>query len=325
MEKALISSDWAADKGQEEFRVIGIDGVTRNIRMTYGVSRGADKRPIAFLGAAQDITAEKESEKTLRESEEKFSKAFYGSAAPAFMTRPNDGCIIEVNDAAITTLGFRRDEVVGRTTAELKVWFSSEDRLRVLSELERKGVVSNEEVCLRAKDGRLIVGLFSAVVVEIKGEKVALSSILDITKRKAVEEELAASRLKMAAGMNLAHLGIWEYDVLVDQFTFDEGLCSLLGISSEEEGCRHMSWQEYLLEFVHPEDRETVTSTVKTNVESDFPDDFAQFTHRVVRRDGCTRTIMVRVIPIRDPDRKIVRTFGVNQDITEQTRYGSGS
>lgn len=317
MEEAVISSDWAVEKGQEEFRVIGIDGVTRNIRMTYGVSRGADKRPIAFLGAAQDITDQKESERILRESEEKFSKAFHGSAAASVMTRLSDERVIEANDSALTALGYSREELVGRPMLELNVWSHMDERSEVFSQIEKKGVIKNVEVHFRTKRGDPLTALFSAQSIDLKDEKVMLSSILDITERRQVEEELLTNQTIMAAEMAMAHLGAWEYDVRSDQLLFDEPACTLYGLNLETEGRCHMSWEDYLREFVHPDDRDMVVNWVRLNIAQDFPGDYAQCEHRIIRKDGETRRIIVRLVPIRHPEGKIVRTIGVNQDITE--------
>jgi PAS domain S-box-containing protein len=131
----------------------------------------------------------KRGEEALRLSEEKFSKAFQSSPAWVVISSYEDGRYIEVNEAFLKSVGFTREEVIGKTALELKIWANPEDRMLIISELQEKGFVKNREVKRRKKSGELLDILFSAEIIEIAGEKCMLSTSLDITERKRAEED----------------------------------------------------------------------------------------------------------------------------------------
>ncbi len=86
-----------------------------------------------------------------------------------------------------------RDELLGRTTTELNLWPTEKDRQNVVNELKQKGSINNMELRLRKKNGQIWTTLYSAQVIEFKGEEIMLSSLVDITDRKRAEEALKES------------------------------------------------------------------------------------------------------------------------------------
>mgnify|MGYP001550192894 CR=1 FL=1 len=81
------------------------------------------------------------SEASRLESRTFFEKSFH--ANPAFMTiaQVADGRIIEVNPAFLRGSGFTRDEVLGRSTLELGLWVSKEERDDFLRRMQQTGSV----------------------------------------------------------------------------------------------------------------------------------------------------------------------------------------
>src|SRR6266545_2686794 len=131
-----------------------------------------------------------EATRGLRESQERFSKAF--RASPVFMSiaRMSDGKFVEANEAFLQSSGYTREEVIGRTSAELTLWSNLQDRDGFLSELQRRGFVRHREVLLRSRNGRLDTVLLSAELIDIDGQPHILAVGLDITARKQAEEDM---------------------------------------------------------------------------------------------------------------------------------------
>jgi PAS domain S-box-containing protein len=127
-------------------------------------------------------------EEALRESEERFAKAFNSSPLVLTITSLKDGKLIEVNETFIQVTGFSRAEAIGRTTAELGLWKSSGDREAELAAVQAAGEIRDLEYEFQLRDGRKIIGLLSAELLEIRGEPCALTVIQDITERKKAEE-----------------------------------------------------------------------------------------------------------------------------------------
>lgn len=129
----------------------------------------------------------------LRESEERFSKTFQSSPGMFAISTPKDGRHINVNEVWLKTLGFRRNEVIGKTVTELNLWPFPESRKLLIKELAKQGSVRDFEVQLRAKDGHLIDLLVNGEMIELKGQTHLLLVSFDITERKRAEAALRES------------------------------------------------------------------------------------------------------------------------------------
>ena len=126
----------------------------------------------------------------LRESEEKFRKAFIISPDAIAISRVSDGRYVSVNQGFTNSLGYSVTEALGNSSQELNIWVNREDREKVTVELQANGIVENFEAKFRSKAGNLLDGLLSAAFIELDGERHVITSIRDITERKQIENEL---------------------------------------------------------------------------------------------------------------------------------------
>ena len=123
---------------------------------------------------------------------------------------------------------------------------------------------------------------------------------------------------KMDMVLNLAEMAPWEMDLKTNTFTFDDRFYALYGTSVEQEGGMYMPVEVYAREFLHPADIWMVDESVKKLGKTDDPNFEVTLEHRIFRRDGQVRHIVVRYRLIRDEDGTPVKTIGVNQDITSR-------
>jgi len=136
------------------------------------------------------IIQRKQVEEALREEKEKFSLAFQTVPSVLVIASLTSGRYLEVNEAFERVMGYRRDEVIGRSTLDFNVWRNPEERDKVLRMLVQGEKVRNLEIAFWSKSGAEVVGLYSATVIEIGGERCLLSLVNDITARKKAEEEI---------------------------------------------------------------------------------------------------------------------------------------
>lgn len=136
-----------------------------------------------------EIAARKKVEAELKLSEERFFKAFRSN--PGFMTisKLESGAIIDVNDAFLRATGFSRDEVIGHSTVDLKI-FEPEVRANIRRLLYGKRYLRDMEIEMRTKAGQVKTVLFSAELITIGSEEIMLAVSSDITARKRAEDEL---------------------------------------------------------------------------------------------------------------------------------------
>ena len=123
-------------------------------------------------------------------SEARFSVAFQASPIFIGIFRSSDEKYILANDALVNWLGYARDEVLGRTSAELGIWDNPADRKLVWEELRTIGSVRQREYLWRNRRGELFTILLSTDTIRVNNEPHVLSLALDITQRKRAEEEL---------------------------------------------------------------------------------------------------------------------------------------
>lgn len=140
-----------------------------------------------LAGTAVNITERKRVEEALRESEEKFAKAFRSQPAIVLLTTL-DGAIVDANQAYLDLAGRGREEVLGKTVTELGL-ISAEERHRAVELIERNGgTLRNVEHTFRLSDGSVREMLISVEPIQLGGVLHRLTTLLDITERRRAEE-----------------------------------------------------------------------------------------------------------------------------------------
>ncbi|MDF0664785.1 MAG: PAS domain S-box protein [Nitrospira sp.] len=119
-----------------------------------------------------------------------FAEAFRLSPHPIGITELETGTCLEINNACLTIFGFRRDEVIGKTTLMLGIWPDPQERARLIDRLKSEGSVRNHEVSMRMKNGGLRQFLISTDLIRLRGKPCLLTIGNDITERKRAEEAL---------------------------------------------------------------------------------------------------------------------------------------
>lgn len=122
--------------------------------------------------------------------EDLFAKAFRASPHPIGITELDTGLCLEINDSCLEIFGFRRDEVIGKTTLMLGIWPDPHDRARFIERLKSEGSVRNLEVSMRVKNGDLRQFLISTDLITLRGKQCLLTIGNDITERKQAESAL---------------------------------------------------------------------------------------------------------------------------------------
>ena len=135
---------------------------------------------------AADIGRHANSE--LAESRRLFETMFKAVPVPILVSRRADGQIVDANDAAEAFFGFLQhgDPTAYRTRDLLGL----EERRRVQAVLDREGLVRDLDVRVNTLDGQPRHILLSLTPIDIQGCPCIVSSLVDITERKAVEERV---------------------------------------------------------------------------------------------------------------------------------------
>ncbi|MBI4083817.1 MAG: PAS domain S-box protein [Candidatus Lambdaproteobacteria bacterium] len=259
----------------------------------------------------RDLTERMRAEAALKESEERFSKAFRSNHVAMAICRLRDDMLIDANTSFLQALGVSREEVVGRSVASLRAAMMPGSRSEVLERAERGEPVAGMEVEIRGRSGGVAHLLMSIDYITLGGERCALASFTDITARKLAEEELRKSEQRLAESQRIASLGSWELDLATREEWWSDEQYRLNGIPKGTPP-RH----DVFLSLIPPADRASFNERYdKVLAEGTWEGDY-----RIVRPDGQVRHMHCFVQTRYDGNGRPIAMAGTNQDITERVR-----
>lgn len=271
-----------------------------------------------LICVARDITRRRAMEEQLRLSEAKFGTVFRGYPDILFISSFESGVIVDANERFLEYFGGRA-AVIGKTTLELDIWASLEDRRRYLASMNsNQGHVTDFPVRCRF-GGEERDFLISGFVLTVGGEKMLLSSARDVTELRAAEQALRESEARYKLIADNSDDVIWLFDLKAECFTFvSPSIQRLRGYTSEE--VRRQSLQDMLT----PESFHVVQEQFPARLEALVAGDAraAVRTDRIdqPRKDGSVVNTEVISRILTNSDGAPTHILGVSRDITARAQ-----
>ncbi len=304
------------------------DGRLLNIEGSIYSIMDADEKIIGFLTIQLDTTEElkninllREQNKKIDESEKYLENIIENIPDMIFVKDAKQLKFVKINSAVEKLLGYERNEFIGKTDFDLfpykqAKYFTETDK-RVLSSNILEDI-PEEKIQTRLLGERIIHTKKIPILNEEGKPEYLLGIAEDITEKKKAIEELQANQSLLKNALEMANMGHWEYDASTDTFIFNDQFYKMYHTSFEEIGSYKMSSADYVKRFVHPEDGLFVTEKIKNVTDFTGENIIKELEHRIIYADGNIGNIIVRIDIIRDNNGKIIRTYGVNQDITKR-------
>jgi PAS domain S-box-containing protein len=246
-------------------------------------------------------------EDLLSASRELPEKLFRNSPVAIGLVRLRDGLMLDVNEAYERMFGWRRDEVIGRSTEALGVWADLRDRARFRELIQATGRVVDFESKARRKSGETFDSLLSSEAIEQDGERIALVIVVDVSARKRAEAALRQSEQRyrtlaatMVEGILILQDGRFAYA--------NPGALELIGYAFEEIRGREFA------PFIHPEDRELVRERHRRRTAGEVLD--PRYDIRILPRSGEARWVQIANEKVDWEGRSAVLTL--ISDVTER-------
>lgn len=183
------------DQDSMEIRIITRTGNTRWIESHSTVIQWEGKP--ALLVFLHDNTQRRKVQDALKNSEEKFSKAFDYSPNIMALVEKDTRTILDVNQAYIHQLGYRREDIINKP-GELGHTVIDPCRFEAaLKIIKKKNRLAGFETKMKTVKGSERDVLVFAEPVSISGQSLHILTVVDITKLKQAEAEQkkAASKL----------------------------------------------------------------------------------------------------------------------------------
>jgi PAS domain S-box-containing protein len=224
---------------EQEYRIVGADGNVIWVKELVNVV-GTKGRQSLLRGIMIDVTAHRQAEKALRDSEERFRTVFRISPEPMLLTSLPNGLIVDVNHHCEILSGHDREAMIGQTTLDLDFWVDPEVRAHYMETIAETGRVDSFEANLRRKDGEIRCCLISACIISLQDDNYLLASVHDITEQRQVENLLRQSESRFRSLVEVMGEGVVIQDrqgVIVDCNAAAE---RILGVTAK--ACRSRSF-----------------------------------------------------------------------------------
>lgn len=270
-----------------------------------------NEKPVIF-GVTKDISK-------IKLSEEKFSKAFQSNSALMAISNFENGVLIDVNNLFLKSLGFDRNEVIGKTTADLELFVDQKIRNILIEELKQKISIKDIETEVKAKDGRILTGLFSADIIYVGKDKCMLTVMLDITERKAMEKALKESEARWNFALEGSGDGVWDWNAQTGKLYLSPQWKKLLGYNENDDELLNPDFETWK-NRVHPEDIEKCLVYLNKHLKGFTP--IYMHEYRILRKDGSYLWVLDRGKTIeKDEKNNPLRVIGTIADISDRKKF----
>jgi two-component system, cell cycle sensor histidine kinase and response regulator CckA len=186
----------------EHFETVRVqkDGKRMDVSVTISPIRDGNGTIVGASKVARDITERKCAEEELRKSEHRFSKAFCSNPLAESISTHAEGRYLDVNDAFLKILGYKRGDVIGSTVSELNFWAQPAQREEMLRLLEENGRVIELRMQYKTSTGDLREAEVSAELIELEGQPCVLAITRDITETLRLEAQFHQAQKMEAVG-----------------------------------------------------------------------------------------------------------------------------
>ncbi|QPD02444.1 MAG: hypothetical protein Nkreftii_000218 [Candidatus Nitrospira kreftii] len=187
--------------------------------------------------ALLDITERKRDEQAksllirdLRRSQQHFQTLFNWTPSAVGISTVAEGRFIDVNEGFSQLTGYKREEVIGRTTVELGLWANHAERAAVLREIQEQGHLHNREGLLRTKSGEIRSLMVSVDSIQFEATPCLIYLAHDITERKRAEETLRLAKFSVERAAD----AVYWVDSQAKIMDVNEAACRMLNYSKDE-------------------------------------------------------------------------------------------
>lgn len=269
-----------------------------------------------------ELAARKRADERLIQSEKRYRELFENMNTGFVLFElvqdddgaPIDLTILTANEGFETTTGLKLAEAIGNRLTEVLPGIEEDEA----DWIGTYGKVALTGEARRLEQGSELLGYHYEVSAFRPAPKQCAVTFLDVTERKRAEKKVRTNEAQLSNALEMARAGSWEYDVGRDTFTFNDLFYKIFRTTAAEAGGYQMSSAEYARRFCHPDEVARVGEEIRRSIEATDPNYTWQTEHRFLHADGEVGHMSVRILISKDSRGRTVKTYGINQDITER-------
>jgi diguanylate cyclase (GGDEF)-like protein/PAS domain S-box-containing protein len=255
--------------------------------------------------------------KDLRQEEEnlqKFTKLFENNPVLMAISSIPDLKFVDANNSFFKKLGFKKEEILGKTVEELGLFLDPEKQVSIVETLKETGHVQDIEIRVRCKNDSVLYGLFSGEVIQNQGKKFVLTVMVDITEQVLLARIVKDQKERMENTIQGARLGTWEWNIKTGEVILNDRSAEILGYTlADLKPIRIETWEK----FIHSEDLIRAKKSLQEHFKKQK--EYYEFEVRMKHKSGNWVWVLNRGKVIEwDNIGLPLKMFGTHADITER-------
>jgi two-component system, NarL family, sensor histidine kinase UhpB len=229
---------------------------------------------------------------------------------PIVLSRARDGMILGATPGFCRMTGYDREQLIGRTTADLDLWAEPAQRERMLERLAEAPAIADFDAELRTRTRDVLHCRISAQMIDREGEAQLFIVLRDVTELHRTERRLREAEQRYRTLVETLPAATYVDHLDGTPLYVSPQIADIYGCSADQ----WMSDTKFWLERVHPDDADRVDSWYERHRVSG---EEVSYEYRLLLPSGEVRWVHDHVAPVLDADGVQVATQGVMVDITE--------
>jgi PAS domain S-box-containing protein len=296
----------------EEYRIVRPDGEIRWVHDRVFPIRDERGEIYRLAGIVADITARKQIEDALRESEARY-RSVVDSQTELICRYLPDTTLTFVNDPYCRFFGTTREALIGAKFLELIPESAREvARTHIESLIENPRVEMDEHTVLLPDGGIGWQQWVDHAIFDASGRVVEFQAVgRDITERKQIEEKRLEGEERLRLALEAGRMGVWEWNTRTNAVKWSKENFTIFGLAPFGLEPDYHTWADR----VHPDDLPMALGEIHAAIAG--KGEFC-YEYRVILPDGSVRWVEDRGKPVYDEDGKCVKVSGLIVDITHR-------
>jgi len=187
----------STNRFDEEFRIVCPSGTVKWLRSIGFIVKDSVGKVLTFVGTAQEITARKEMEVVLRESEDRY-RDLVEHSTDLICTHNLEGRLLSVNELPVKLLGYSQEELLNKPMRDFLLPEARAQFDESLLNIKRDGFVKGLMVVLTKTGERRIWEYHNTLRTEGVTVPIVRGIAHDVSDQKRLEKALRRSEEKFA-------------------------------------------------------------------------------------------------------------------------------